>query len=155
MRLVYFFLVLIIFSPALVAKNNNLTLIVEEYIDVYSARVEFIRFMDFYHEDVTFEDKVCSVKLQSKTSLKSFFDWHRGDFVVLDGSQALKVDNLSVIENSAIITGEFSKFTFDGQVLGPWDFLLYLEFNDNGKIIKQTDWINYRPFSFLTEMCVE
>ena len=41
--------------------------------------------------------------------------------------------------------GYFHQFSFNGQILGPWLFVITQDFDKNNKIIKQTDWINYTP----------
>ncbi|MEM7586912.1 MAG: hypothetical protein AAF560_26210, partial [Acidobacteriota bacterium] len=46
---------------------------------------------------------------------------------------------------TAVARGYFTAFTFDGQPLGPWRFMIALEFSGAGLIQRQEDFINYPP----------
>jgi hypothetical protein len=44
-----------------------------------------------------------------------------------------------------VAQGYFKPFSYDGKSFGPWRFVIILEFNDDGKIVREIDWINYTP----------
>jgi ketosteroid isomerase-like protein len=126
-------------------QNNNLTQVVEDYYNVYSHRSDFERLMAFYADNAQFEDIIYGNNFKDKTEIKNFLDWNKGEFRRLSGESILTVTKQVVKQNTAITEGYFHKFSYDGQELGPWLFVIVQEFDSNHKIIKQTDWINYTP----------
>ena len=100
-------------------KKHLLQNVVDEYYTVYSERTDFERFMAFYDDQAQLE--VLAIKPVLTISKH-----------VIDG-------------RNVITEGYFNQFKYNGQVLGPWLFVIVHQFNDKNKIIKQTDWINYTP----------
>jgi hypothetical protein len=126
-------------------NNNNLVQVVEDYYSVYSQRNDFERLMTFYADNAQFEDIIYGNSFNNKIEIKNFLAWNKGEFKALSGESILTVTKQVVQQNTAITEGYFHKFSYDGQKLGPWLFVIIQEFNTNHKIIKQTDWINYTP----------
>ncbi|MCB1694377.1 MAG: hypothetical protein KDI19_16510, partial [Pseudomonadales bacterium] len=75
--------------------------------------------------------------------------WSRGDFELVEPGPILEVESQVISGRMVITRGEFKPFRYGGQVLGPWAFLIRQEFNDDGEIIFQEDWINYSPKKIL------
>jgi len=119
--------------------------IAHAYFKVYEQRTDFSEFMSFYDQNVQFEDMVYGVSSSTKNDLKEFFDWSRGNFSVVGGKPSLVVNKLVVEGNCVVASGYFNQFNYNEAEMGPWRFIITLEFNDAGKIIRQTDWINYTP----------
>jgi len=126
-------------------NNNDLSQTVDEYFRVYSERNDFESLMSFYSNKAHFEDIIYGNHLKNKAEIRSFLAWDKGEFKVLDGSKVLTITSQVVGENTAVTEGFFHEFSYDGQKLGPWLFVIVHEFNTHNKIIKQTDWINYTP----------
>ncbi len=126
-------------------KNNNLAQVVDNYYSVYSQRNDFERLMAFYAENAKFEDIIYGNNLQNKTEIRNFLAWDKGEFKLLSGEATLAVTKQVIGENTVMTEGYFHKFSYNGQKLGPWLFVIVHEFDANYKIIKQTDWINYTP----------
>lgn len=74
---------------------------------------------------------------------RDFYDWQKGDFDRLNNQYILQLESLVVDGNSAVAQGAFLPFKFNGKKMGPWDFVIWLEFDEQGKVISQRDWINY------------
>ena len=83
--------------------------------------------------------------MNGKAEIRNFLDWDRGEFKALNGPKILTVTRQTVGNNNVITEGFFHSFSYDGQNLGPWLFVITLEFDSENKIIQQTDWINYTP----------
>jgi len=128
------------------AKSNvSVAMAVEEYFSVYSKRNDFERFMSFYAEDAAFEDIVYGNTFKNKIQIKEFLNWNKGKFELPNGTRALTVTKQVIDNNIAVTEGYFHQFSYNGEKLGPWLFVIIQEFNENKKIISQTDWINYTP----------
>lgn len=126
-------------------KNHGLAQVVQAYFDTYAKRESFNEFMTFYDDGVQFEDIIYGNHFETKAEVKQFLDWNRGEFKALSGRRILTITKQVIEGNSVITQGFFHEFSYDGQKLGPWLFIIAHEFNSLGKIVKQTDWINYTP----------
>jgi len=146
MRLLLLTTVLVIFnSCSSTSKNNDLAQVVEDYFSVYSQRNDFEKLMAFYANNAQLKDIVYGNSLKNKAEIKNFLAWDKGEFKVFSGKKVLTVTKQIVKENTAVTEGYFHKFSYDGQPLGPWLFVIVQEFDSNHKIVKQSDWINYTP----------
>ncbi len=126
-------------------NSSDLSQAVDEYFRVYSERNDFESLMSFYSSKAHFEDIIYGNHLENKAEIRNFLAWDKGEFKVLEGDKALTITNQVVGEYTAVTEGFFHEFSYDGQKLGPWLFVIVQEFNSQNKIIKQTDWINYTP----------
>jgi len=108
-------------------------------------RKDFKKFMSFYAKDATLKDIIYGNDLRNKAEIQSFLNWHNGKFDRLASENILTVTNQVIENQSAITEGYFHQFRFNDKEFGPWLFIISLEFNEDNKIIKQTDWINYTP----------
>ncbi|MBY6187301.1 nuclear transport factor 2 family protein [Marinobacter hydrocarbonoclasticus] len=116
-----------------------------DYFDVYAERQDFARLMSFYADEAVLEDMVYGHYAEGKSEIRSFLDWSRGAFRVVGGGPALSLSSLVSDGNTVVAEGHFRAFEFEGEPLGPWRFVIWLEFDDAGQITRQTDWINYTP----------
>ena len=132
-----------------ISSKINIEAKANAYFSLYKKRENFTAFINFYAENVRFKDIVYGVSLEGKHNLAEFFNWHRGEFSVLDQKDILTIDQLVVSGNQVITTGIFHQFIFNGKQLGPWQFIIRQEFNEQGLIIYQEDWINYSPKKIL------
>ncbi|MGB3725629.1 MAG: nuclear transport factor 2 family protein [Glaciecola sp.] len=120
------------------------------YFEVYRQRTDFEQFMSFYATNAIFEDIVQNKRFDGKPAIRAFLNWQQGEFSVIGGSteQAsppiLSVHKQVVQGQTAITQGVFHAFTYNGKTMGPWMFVIVQEFNAQGKIMKQSDWINYK-----------
>lgn len=117
---------------------------VEQFFKTYSQRQDFDSFLAFYSESIVLEDLVYGERVHGKEALRGFYRWDSGEVKLIDG-EALKVTKQLVSSNQAVTRGVFLPFYFHGKKMGPWRFVIWQEFDENGHIIKQFDWINYTP----------
>lgn len=120
------------------------------YFDTYAMREDWQTFLDFYDETLYFEDLQFRLVCTNLDSFKRFYNWQNPAFKKVDDKKPiLKLDQLLVNDSTAIGIGYFDSFYWQNDyVPGPWEFAITLTFNYKGKIIKQTDFINY-PIAFL------
>ena len=116
-----------------------------QFFEVYQQRSDFEALMSFYAEDAQFEDLIYGHFAGNKSAIRSFLNWNDGKFSLAPGRLALKVDSLIEQDNLVVARGHFSEFSYNNQSFGPWRFVILLEFNDSGYIVRETDWINYTP----------
>lgn len=121
---------------------------VQDYYHTYAERQDFEGFMDYYADEALLEDVVYGHVAHGREQIRGFFNWENNDFR-LTGDVALVVKEMTIDKNTVITSGYFTPFYFSGDSLGPWRFIIKHRFNDAGKIIYQTDWINYTPRSML------
>lgn len=115
-----------------------------QFFKTYSKRQDFDAFLAFYSESIVLEDLVYGERVQGKSALKGFYRWHSGE-VELIGEQALEVKEQLFSGNQVVTRGIFLPFYFHGKKMGPWRFVIWQEFDERGRIVKQFDWINYTP----------
>lgn len=125
------------------ASTVNYHQVANDFFQTYKERKDFEKFLTFYAEDVVFEDVFYQVNLTNKEQFEAFYDWHKGSFDRLDNQHILNIETIVIEQGRVVARGEFLPFRYDGKSMGPWPFAIWLEFNQEGKIIKQQDWINY------------
>lgn len=120
---------------------------VEQFISTYQARVDFDAFLKLYADSAQLEDLVYGHHAVGKSGIAAFYNWNGGNFKVIDDLKTFKVERLIIDEQQrqAVITGHFNEFIYHGQKMGPWRFVMTLQFNEKGLITHQQDWINYTP----------
>jgi len=128
-----------------IISTSLLEQVVTEYFNVYQHRTDFEKFLTFYHEDAVLEDVVYGNLVKSKKEIKTFLNWQDPNFSLIDKNNALVVQKQVIQGNTVVTEGYFTEFNYYGKKLGPWRFIILLEFNDELKIIRQVDWINYTP----------
>ncbi len=129
-------------SPTTDAITRDTRERAEAFFQVYADRSDFETFLDFYAEDAVVEDIVNGDLIDGRDAIRAFFDWSNPR-VVRAHDQALVLSSLVVEGRSAVARGHFTEFHYDGQPLGPWRFMIVLEFGADGKIRRQEDFINY------------
>jgi hypoxanthine phosphoribosyltransferase len=120
----------------------NIKGITTEFYEVYKARKEHKRFIEFYSDSVVLEDMVNGDRVVGKQALEKFFDWSNTDFQLV-GSEALVVKDIFVTGHVAVIYGYFTPFKWGETTFEAMHFSTQLDFDKEGKIVKQVDWINY------------
>ena len=123
-------------------KDHALESIIEEYFETYDKRQDLDKFLDYYDNNIVFEDIINGDMIIGKSNLRNFLDWGNPNFKMLE-SNSLKITEKIIQENKAAIKGYFTKFQWGENEFEAMHFTTILVFNDSGKIIKQVDWINY------------
>ena len=151
MRVTLLMLTLLVFSCALhpESANHSVEQLAKAYFQTYAARIDFDSFMSFYADDAVLLDVVYEQTVAGKANIARFFDWSRGDFKRVAHGPILTVSKQLVSGNTVVTQGTFNAFVYNQQQLGPWAFIMWHEFDVDGKITHQQDWINYSPKKIL------
>ena len=125
---------------------------VEEYFAVYAERENWSKFLSFYSDGIQFKDEQLKIELDGIDAFKEFYNWEDPRFQKVNpNDQALVIHELVVEENRAVARGSFHPFLWDGSLVEfPGEFVIWLVFDDAGRIVSQRDFIHY-PESLLSE----
>ncbi len=119
----------------------------EDYFARYAARDDWPGFVNQFAEDLQFEDPLANMTLTSREEFKAFYHWPDPSFSKHpDHPETLVLEDLLVQGNLTIGSGYFTPFKYQGFTYAekePMRFTIWLTWNDDGKIIKQVDWIDY------------
>lgn len=130
--------------PIEITKSNSVEQVAEHYFELFAQRTEFDEFMSLYAEDAELQDLVYGKHAIGVAQIRAFYNWQVGEFKMLK-PYALVVTE-QVVEDKVVVTrGYFTQFEYYGQIAGPWQFIIWQQFNDRNKITQQYDWINYTP----------
>lgn len=135
----FFVLVLFACTPQ---SGVNIKSITTEFYEVYKVRMDSKRFLEFYSDSAILEDMINGDRVVGRQALEKFFDWSNPDFQLVE-KEALVVKDIFVAGHVAIIYGYFTPFKWGGLEFEAMHFTTQLDFDAEGKIIKQVDWINY------------
>ncbi len=119
--------------------------IAERFFAVYAQRQDFDALMAFYAEEAQLEDLIYGHFAQDKTAIRAFLNWEDDKFSLANGPPALEVTALTSDGSRVVAQGYFKPFKYGDNLFGPWRFVIILEFNDEGQIVREIDWINYTP----------
>jgi hypothetical protein len=117
------------------------------YFDRYAARDDWPGFIDQFDDTLAFADPVANVELDSRKAFEQFYFWPDPAFGKHpDYPRSLVLKELIVTGSRGIGVGYFTPFNYHGVTFGdrePMRFAIWLEWNRAGKIVRQTDWIDY------------
>lgn len=116
----------------------------QAYFALYAQRQDFAAFMTFYRQDAELQDLVYGNHVSGKQAIKAFLKWDSNP-ISFNGSASLVVSEQVAEGNHVVTRGYFVPFVYQQQTLGPWRFVIWHEFDSQGKIVRQYDWINYTP----------
>ncbi|MEO0367393.1 MAG: nuclear transport factor 2 family protein [Pseudomonadota bacterium] len=124
----------------------------EKWLAIYAERSDWEALLDCYANDVKFEDQRIRLKLEGKLAFADFYDWPNELFRLADPEKpALVVHELVVDGTSAVARGRFLPFYWGEELFDVSDeFVFWLEFNQQGKISIQRDYIPY-PKRFIPD----
>ena len=126
-------------------SSTDIKALAAQYYAIYQARDDFEGLMAMYAEDAVLEDPVLGYRMVGKAEIKKFLDWPNPNFRKIDNQPTLVIQKQLIEGNKVVSEGYFPRFEWQGNALGPWRFVAWLEFNEQGKIIRHVDWINYTP----------
>jgi ketosteroid isomerase-like protein len=121
------------------SRNKEYT---QQFFKVYADHNDFDQFISYYADNTVLEDIINGDRIEGKDALKIFFDWDNPN-LIRKSSKALVMQELIVEGQQAVIKGYFTPFEWQTTPFEAMHFTTILTFNDDGKIIKHVDWINY------------
>lgn len=115
----------------------------ERFFAVYAARSDFEALMGLYAQDAVLEDIVFGDRKEGREAIRDFLNWGDPKYALGPSGRCLAVERLVVSGQVVVAKGYFMPFTYDGKAMGPWQFVIWLEFNDDMRIKRHVDLINY------------
>ena len=140
-------------TDSIQSANSQVEQIVLEYFATFSERSDWDKLCSFYREDVEFIDVMLQLHLDSLWQFKRFYNWDgEGDrFQKLSPDQDhLTLTTVVVDDGTAVARGRVNPFYYDGHLIDTdWgmEFTIWLYFDENIKIIKQIDWMEYDSYT--------
>ncbi len=119
--------------------------IAQRFFEVYAERQDFEALMDFYDDAAVLEDMIYGHYAHNKADIRAFLNWSDPKFYLAEGRPALEISSMTAQGSRVVAQGAFQPFSYDQKPHGPWRFVIILEFNEQGKIRREIDWINYTP----------
>jgi hypothetical protein len=117
------------------------------FFNTYAERKDWNKLLSFYRADMKFQDIPLQLNLDSLWQFERFYNWPDTNFRKLTPEQPhLEVEHLVVNDSVAIAYGHFNSFYWYGKKNTPdWgmNFTMLLEFDEDLKIRKHIDWIEY------------
>lgn len=146
-RIILFFLI----ATACTSPNTETSLARERallFFDTYKARTDWQAFQDLYAEDLVFQDVIFRYTY-NKEEFINFYNWP--DPLLEkhpDYPEVLVLEELTMTDSTAMGRGYFTPFYYSGQLYDDAEhmrFVISLHFDENGKIKRHTDFIEYPP----------
>lgn len=124
----------------------------QNWLAIYAGRSDWEALLDCYTDDMQFVDQRLRMELDGKQAFAEFYDWPDERFRLADPEKpALVVHQLVVEGRSAAVRGRFLPFYWGEAFFeASEEFVFWLEFDEQGKIIMQRDYIPY-PKEFLPD----
>ncbi|MEO1260490.1 MAG: hypothetical protein AAFZ15_16965 [Bacteroidota bacterium] len=144
-------------KPAPQLQNNRekqIETTARDFFKTFADRQDWDRLCSFYREDLEFEDISLQLKLDSLWQFKRFYKWDEegGNFKKLTPDQEhLTLYSLVANDSIAVARGRVNPFYYYGEMIDvEWgmEFTIWLYFDENLKIKKQVDWMEYGPTVF-------
>lgn len=146
MKAIILIILCMVLCNAQATKKNTYTLheIGSDFFKLYAERKDFEYFMSFYAADAVLEDIVYGNYIVSQNEIKKFLNWKNKSYKNIN-KNTLVVQKQVIMGNTMVTEGYFTEFSYDNKKMGPWRFIIWLEFDKTNKIIREVDWINYTP----------
>jgi hypothetical protein len=136
------------FGAASASIQPNIQEIAEDYFNTYAEREDWEKLLSFYSPYVQFTDELLDHNLSDLDELANFYNWPDTAFRKKDPEIGhLKLDHITTNDSVAIGFGHFTPYYWKG-ILYAQDapaFTIILEFDENMKIERQVDYIEYPP----------
>ena len=121
----------------------------KDFFATFAQRSDWNKFCSFYREDLVFDDIMLQLHLDSLWQFKRFYKWDEegNHFKKLTPDQEhLSIETLVANDSVAVGRGRVNPFYYYGKLIdADWgmEFTIWLYFDENFKIIKQVDWMEY------------
>ena len=139
-------------EPIQLSRSQQVEMKAKEYFDTFAERTDWEKLCSFYREDLLFQDIALQLNLDSLWKFKRFYNWDgEGDsFKKLSPEQKhLNLETLAVNDSVAVARGRINPFYYNGNLVDvTWgmEFTIWLYFDQDLKIKRQIDWMEYDPF---------
>lgn len=136
------FTILLTLAACQPTQNIDIQKLASSYYQQYQLRNDFQKFLAYYDQNVILLDMISGDRIVGIAQLEEFLDWENPNFKKLE-TKTLIIEE-QIIEGQTVVTsGYFTPFEWGAYKFPSMYFTFILTFNDQGKIVKQRDWINY------------
>lgn len=132
-------------NKAEVFLKQEVKLKLSDYLMTYALHQEFDKLLGYYAQDAQLINVIKGDKAKGIKQIKNYFNWEDKKLTYQRSESAFVVENIWIDGLNATVVGYLMPFEYDGVDLGPWKTVMLFEFDQELKIIKQTDYINYTP----------
>lgn len=140
--LLYLFLTACLSSCQQEKSTLKVEQITQDFLKLYADHNDFDQFINYYADSTVLEDMINGDRIEGKESLKGFLDWNNPNFK-RKSPKVLVVQELIIEGQKVVVKGYYTPFEWQSIAFEAMQFTTILTFNDDGKIIKHVDWINY------------
>lgn len=130
-------------------RDASVREVAEDYFATFSERENWDKLRSFYAADMIFADVTLQIALDSLWQFERFYDWPDTNFAKLYPDQPhLDIESLLVDDKTAVARGRVNPFNWHGERVDvDWgmEFTIWLYFDDDLKIRRQIDWMEYDP----------
>jgi len=133
------------------SRAQQVERVANDFFATFAEREDWEKFCSFYREDVVFDDVLLQLHLDSLWQFKRFYNWdgEGENFRKLSPDQDhITIETLLVNDSVAVGRGRVNPFYYYDKLIDEeWgmDVTFWLYFDEDMKIKKQIDWIEYGP----------
>ena len=133
--------------PISKSKTEKVHVVASEYFATFSERKDWQKLLSFYRADMTFDDVLLQIHLDSLWQFERFYNWPDTGFHKLTPDQEhLVIESLVANDSVAVVNGHLNPFYYYGELVdSKWGmkFTIWLYFDEDFKIKHQVDWFEY------------
>lgn len=145
--LVYSIFILLAVSCSTESNNHQLG---ERFFEIYSKRAEIDKMLSFYADEFEYENIGFSSSTNDPKFLyEDFYGW-KNPAIKYESENSITVTEILSNKYSIVAKGYTMPYLYNGNYVEGNRFVIWLELDDNSRIIKQTDWFDY-PMSEIIE----
>lgn len=139
-KVIYLFVAVFLFSCA---KENSNKELGERFFELYSKRKEIDKIVSFYADEFEYENIGFESEADSPRFLyEEFYGWKDPAFKFEDDNTVIVTEIISS-SNSIVAKGYTQPYTYNGKYVEGSRFVIWLDLDENSRIVKQTDWFDY------------
>lgn len=149
MRKILVLSLFVLVSVSCSTEKNNYQL-GERFFEIYSKRSEIDKILSFYADEFEYENIGFSSNTNDPKFLyEDYYGWNN-PAIKYENENSITVTEILSNKYSIVAKGYTMPYTYNGNQVEGNRFVIWLELDDNSRIIKQTDWFDY-PMSEIIE----
>lgn len=125
------------------SKENQHTEMAERYFEIYSKRNELDKMLSFYADEFDYENIGFETMTNDpKFLFENIYGWKDPAFRY-ESENSIEIEELVTAKNSIVAKGKTKNYIYNGKEVEGTRFVIWLDLDENSKIIQQTDWFAY------------
>ena len=148
-NLIFTFCLLLSLNALSAPSESDVRSWTQNYFDRYAERSDWPGFLAKFDANMQFEDPIAGMNFEGRDLFQAFYNWPDPAFSKHpEYPETLVLEELIVAGARSIGRGYFTPFQYGGVTFGdsePMQFTIWLDWNSEGRITRQVDWIDYPP----------